>query len=319
MKASIIVPTYQRAQHLREAVASVVAQNFPKDEYEILVVDNAPQATPESMVLCEPLSSPPIRYVHEPCNGLHNARHAGARLAQGDILVYIDDDVSCPSGWLAALLAPYADSEVSCVGGRILPLYEAEPPEWLTDFSGFLSLLDRGDETKELGWPQDIYGCNFSIRKSVLIAVGGFNPDSFGDPRLIWYRGDGESGLLLKIYRAGYKVVYTPHGWLYHRVPKTRMTVQYLARRAFNQGLSDGFSAYRHHRDAQSRLLLKTMVWLSFSWIKFINGMLSYDRSRRVQSQVSAGYWRGRACYDWRLFRSMSFRNYVTQESFWAE
>jgi glycosyltransferase involved in cell wall biosynthesis len=320
MRASVIISTYQRPAYFPDVLASVVAQDFPKDEYEILVVDNASQPTSALSAQCSPLLVPPVCYVHEPRNGLHNVRHTGAERARGDVLVYIDDDVVCPSGWLAALLALYCtDSEVACVGGRILPLYEVEPPAWLAGFSGFLSLLDRGDETKELYWPEDVYGCNFSIRKSVLIEAGGFNPDSFSDQRLIWCRGDGETGLLLKIYKAGYKVVYTPHGWLYHRVPASRMTAAYMAQRAFNQALSDGFTAYRGRQDTPGKLLLKTMTWLLRSWLEPFIGVLAGDNARRVQHWVIAAYWRGRARYDWRLFLSIDFRHYVTQESFWRE
>jgi len=319
MKVSVIIPTCQRPAYLLDVLASVVAQDLPKDEYEILIVDNAPQPTPELAALGNPSSLPPIHYIFEPCNGLHNARHAGAERACGDVLVYIDDDVVCPSGWLAALLAPYTDPEVACVGGRILPLYEVEPPAWLAGFSGFLSLLDRGNEVKELYWPEDIYGCNFSIRKSALVEVGGFNPDSFGEQRLMWYRGDGETGLLFKIYTAGYKVVYTPHGWLYHRVPANRMTVEYMAQRAFNQALSDGFTAYRRRQDAPGRLLLKAMIWLLRSWLESFVGMLAGDNVQRVQHQVKAAYWQGRACYNWHLLLFTDFRHYVTQESFWRK
>jgi glycosyltransferase involved in cell wall biosynthesis len=260
---------------------------------------------------------PPVHYIHEPCNGLHNARHAGAAAACGDVLVYVDDDVICPPRWLAELLAPYSiDPRTACVGGRILPLYEAEPPAWLVSFPGSLSLLDRGDEIKELHWPEDIYGCNFSIRKSVLIDVGGFNPDGFRDRRMLWYRGDGETGLLLKVYLAEYKVVYTPHAWLYHRVPASRMTVEYLTRRAFNQGLSDGFTAHRQRQDARGKLFLGSVVWLLRSWVGFVRGMTACDTLWRVQFRRRAAYCRARAGYDWRLFLSLDFRRHVSQDTF---
>jgi glycosyltransferase involved in cell wall biosynthesis len=78
MRASVIISTYQRPAYLPDVLASVVAQDFPKDEYEILVVDNASQPTSALAAQYSPLLVPPVCYVHEPRNGLHNARHTGA-------------------------------------------------------------------------------------------------------------------------------------------------------------------------------------------------------------------------------------------------
>jgi len=81
MRASVIISTYQRPAYLPDVLASVVAQDFPKDEYEILVVDNASHPTSALAAQCSPLLVPPVCYVHEPRNGLHNARHTGAERA----------------------------------------------------------------------------------------------------------------------------------------------------------------------------------------------------------------------------------------------
>ncbi|MBW1999061.1 MAG: glycosyltransferase family 2 protein [Deltaproteobacteria bacterium] len=317
MDVSVIVPTtYQHPGFLLDALASVKAQKLPCHDFEILVVDNAPRTTRDLIALCNPNGRPPVRYIHEPRRGLHNARHAGARAARGYILVYIDDDALAPPGWLGAILEPYNDQKVACVGGRTLPLYEREPPEWLSRFHGYLSLLDRGDQIRELRWPEDIYGCNFSIHKSILFKVGGFHPDGFAESDLLWYRGDGETGLLRKVYLAGYKVVYTPHGWLHHRVPANRMTVEYLSQRAFREGFSKGFTEYREKQHPRWRLLLRAVPFF-LSWqYKTVMGTLVPGQLRRARYRVSASFCRSRALYGWRLAMSDSLRKYVTRETF---
>jgi len=318
MKASVIIPTYKRAQYLQDAVASIVAQDFPKNEYEILIVDNAPQPIPELAALCDPAGLPPVRYLHEPHNGLHNARHAGAREAQGEILVYVDDDVIAPPGWLGAMLEPYADLQVACVGGKTIPKFEDEPPAWLSQFGGnggaYLSLLDLGEETLELTWPRTVYGCNMSVRRSALYQVGGFNPDGIGDRRLIWLRGDGETGLQKKFYDAGYKVIYEPEAWLYHRVPASRLRPEYFYWRAFIQGISDSYSHIRTNRFCVVKLL-------GYAGYCGLRAMLSYltvlcGLGHRVWRRTSAWYWYGRAQHQLRLALSPSLRTHTLRERY---
>lgn len=256
MKASVIIPTYQRPQFVWDALASVRNQNIDSGEYEILVVDNALQPTSELAELCDTPTEPPVCFIHEPRNGLHNARHAGARVAKGEILVYIDDDVLCPRGWLAAMVAPYLDSRVAMVAGKVILRYEVEPPPWLDQFRGILSALDWGDTPRAAAPYGSPVGCNMSVRRSVLFDLGGFNPDSFGDRSLIHLRGDGECGLARKVHDAGWTVWYTPDAWLEHRVPAKRMTQEYIEWRSIVGGIEDAYIDLRYRWRTVPGLLL---------------------------------------------------------------
>jgi len=258
IQISVITPTHNRCEYLRNTIISLQEQNFPKDEYEIVVVDNnSTDDTPEVVEECDRNGKKEVVYVREQEIGLHNARHAGAKAAKGEILAYVDDDVICDSNWLSELVKPYADSKVGCVGGKILPKWEAEPPEWVKLYPSYLSLLDLGDEVKELKTPK-IYGCNLSIRRALLFEVGGFNPDAFGDKKLIWYRGDGETGLLRKVLVTGRKMVHTPYAVVWHVIPENRLTISYFKKRFFIQGISDSFSVYRTERFSRFKLLYRS-------------------------------------------------------------
>ncbi len=239
---SVIIPTYNRPTYLKDALLSLLTQNFDGERYEVLVVDNGPAAEARAPLEAVTKSAlPVVRYIRESTIGLHNGRHTGAREARGQVLAYVDDDVIVHPEWLKALVEPFADTQVGCVGGKVLPKWEdVNPPDWWSRIDdSYLSLLDLGDRQLTLSWPRTIHGCNMAIRRPVLYQVGGFNPDAIGDPRLIWLRGDGETGLLKKIYSAGYKVVYEPGAWLYHRIPASRLTPEYFFSRAFIQGISD--------------------------------------------------------------------------------
>ena len=244
MFVSVIIPTRNRCESLRNAIVSLQKLNFPHDRYEIIVIDNnSTDATPRVVEECEQQGKKEIVYRKELRDGLHNARHAGAQIAKGDILAYIDDDVLCDPDWLSELTRPYADPKVACVGGKILPLYETAEPVWAQYFPGFLSILDRANEITVVN-DTGLWGCNFSIRKNVLSDVGGFHPDAMPQ-NLIKCRGDGETGLLNKVIERNFDVVYTPFAVVTHVIPKDRVTTNFFKRRAFIQGISDSYTAIR--------------------------------------------------------------------------
>lgn len=251
IELSVIIPTRDRADYLKDALDSILNQTLSADEFEILVIDNSStDATAE--VGSEFIRSNHIKYFFASEPGLHIGRHLGACEAKGDILVFVDDDIIATAGWLKAIKDTFNDPKVALVGGKILPKWEGDVPDWINLFKseveygwtiGYLSLLDFGNETKEI--PSIfVYGCNFSIRKTVLYECGGFHPDAMPQ-ELIRYRGDGESALSIAIEEKGYKSVYAPQACVYHRVPPERLTVDYFCRRAFNQGISDSYTETR--------------------------------------------------------------------------
>jgi hypothetical protein len=158
---------------------------------------------------------------------------------------------------LEAISKTFEDPNVVLVGGKNLPDYETEPPIWtetLWNYTpwgkslGYYSVLDFGDEIKEIS-PNYVWGCNFSIRKNILMDFGGFHPDSM--PRnLIRYRGDGESAVSRLIEAKKLKTIYHPDASVYHWVSSKRMTKDYLYHRAFLQGISDSFLKIRDNSNS---------------------------------------------------------------------
>jgi glycosyltransferase involved in cell wall biosynthesis len=290
------VPTYGRPAYLRDGLISLLGQDFPPEQHEIIVVDNKP--TGEARQIVASLASEWRRLIHfieEPNVGLHNARHAGAKAARGEILAYVDDDVIAHPGWLRAILGPFEEPPVAIAGGKVLPEWEAQPPEWLAQFpQSYLSLLDLGAERRELSWPEGAYGCNMAIRRSVLYEVGGFNPDAMGDRRLIWLRGDGESGLHRKVYDAGYKVIYEPGAWVYHRIPPARLKAEAFYHRGMKSGLSASYSQLRD----TAKLRFFTLRVIRRAFMAFLRVARCYVKAaarpdRRVRSISDAWLWYG--------------------------
>ncbi len=255
IELSVIIPTRNRSDYLKDAIESILAQTLDKSLYEIIVVDNG--STDNTRQVAEELNGAHddrIRYFYEPAPGLHVGRHLGARQSRGDVLVYADDDIIAFPGWLEAIKSSFTDPKAALVGGKIIPRWEGAVPDWVTLFesrdkygwtNGYLSLLDFGDKRKKIP-SYLVYGCNFSIRKSVMYQCGGFHPDSMPQ-ELIRARGDGETALALAVTRKGYETIYAPEAAVYHRVPPARLTIEYFCRRAFNQGISDSYTQIRKY------------------------------------------------------------------------
>ena len=312
-RASVLIPTSGRPKYLEAALHSLFAQRF-EGNWEIIVVDNSPQG--DARVLIEKLTAKfsELRYLHQPRPGLHRARHAGARAAQSEILVYIDDDVIAPPDWLEAIAQPFAqDARVAIVGGPVHPRFEAANARPEIE-PVLLSLLDLGAEKLELHWPAGVYGCNMAVRKTALLEVGGFNPDGMHDPELIWWRGDGETGLHQKIFAANWKVVYAPAARLEHQIPARRLQEEALKKRVFGQGISDSFSFARAHRSPLARLrygLVAAARALKWSFIAF--------RAPSLQTKLPVALQRGILAHQARLWLNPALRRHVIKPDFWND
>lgn len=319
LHASVIIPTCGRPLYLRDCVAAVLTQDFPPDRCEILVVDNDPQPQAQSIVEELQARAPmPLRYFHEPRPGLHHARHRGAREAQGAILAYLDDDTLVSPTWLAAMVAAFDDPEVGVVAGRVEAQWEGERPEWLDQLPPtYLSLLDLGPAPRELAANEAAHGCNHAVRRDALFEAGGYNPDSL-PARLIWQRGDGESGLCHKVRAAGYRLMYEPRAVVKHRIPAARLTREYFLRRAWLDGLSDSFAEIRSIDQVGYRLR-RGAINVCLSVIKSLRYRINAWRhpTERYAMLGWAHYWRGRAAHELRVLLRPSLRRHVLASSYW--
>ena len=311
-RASILIPTSGRPKYLEAALHSLFSQRFT-GEWEIIVIDNSRAGDARDLIEELATNFSALRYIHQPRPGLHRARHAGARAAKSEILVYVDDDVIAPPHWLEAIVRPFAESSVAIVGGPVRPRFEEATSQIEVD-PVFLSLLDLGEEQLGLRWPGGVYGCNMAVRKSVLLEVGGFNPDGMRDPELIWQRGDGETGLHQKVFAAGWKVIYAPKAGLEHQIPARRLQTEALINRVFGQGISDSFSFARAHRSPWLRLRYGLIAAVRALKWRFIAA-----RTPSLQAQLVVAYQRGIVAHQARLWRTPALRRHVIKPNFWND
>jgi hypothetical protein len=92
-----------------------------------------------------------------------------------------------------------------------------------------------------------VWGCNFSIRRQLLIKCKGFHPDGMPG-NLLRFRGDGETPVSNYVEESDYKTLYNPMASVHHLVSSERMTEKYLNHRAYLQGISDSYTHIRRSR-----------------------------------------------------------------------
>lgn len=174
---SVIVPVYNDAAGLRETVSTLLQQDYPPDRYEIIVVDNgSTDSTPGVMEEFAKRYPGRVRAEREPRRGSYAARNRGISCSRGEILCFIDADMSVPPDYLRRVRAEL-DRGVDYLGCRV-EQYSVRPT--------------RASEYDEVyGFPIHKYlrdrhfcpTCCLSIRRRVIEEVGGFDDrlESGGD------------------------------------------------------------------------------------------------------------------------------------------
>jgi len=115
---SVIIPTYQREAPLRATLQDLLAQT--DRHFEVLVIDQTLHHEPATQSYLECLArSQKIQWFQVPWASLPGARNYGIRRSQGEIIVFIDDDVKIPPDYLTAHRRNYQRPEVGAVAGRV--------------------------------------------------------------------------------------------------------------------------------------------------------------------------------------------------------
>ncbi len=179
---SIIVPVYNGATTIVHCVESLLAQDYPQDCFEIIVVDNA--SKDRTVELLQPYAqSGKIKLLSETqVLNAYGARNTGARAAKGEIFAFTDADCQAEKNWLKELVEEFADATIGCVAGEVLPTMARNTIEkyWGQEF-----LSQRGREGKS---SLRVLGANCAYRQQVFRAVGFFRQDipSGGDTELAY-------------------------------------------------------------------------------------------------------------------------------------
>ncbi len=237
-----IICTYNRAKYIGPLLESIAANDLPKAEYEILLVDNnCTDNTREiSETFAEAHPEVSFRYTTEPEQGLSAARNRGIKEAKGDIIVYIDDDALVDPHYLRDYAEWFsAHPDTMACGGPIIPLYETQEPEWMSPYTRALltAWMDYGDTPREYPKGRFPGGGNAAYRKSVFEKVGYFNTELGRKGNSLM--GAEEKDIFDKMHALGMQILYLPTPVLHHIIPQKKLEKDFFDRWTLQIGMSE--------------------------------------------------------------------------------
>jgi glycosyltransferase involved in cell wall biosynthesis len=232
---SVVVPTYNRAQLLRDCLKSLLVQDYPRDQYEIIVVDDGSEDETARLVasLCEHSNRLSVRCCRQRL-GINRARNEGIIASRGEVVGIVDDDEIAPVGLVSeAVRLLVKNPGTTAVGGWYRVRTEVPRPAFvcrrcLENYNGTQYPGGNEQSTEVTDLPG---GCLFAWREAFRV-YGPFD-DTLSGP------GD-DSEWCARVRRQGGRFVMGRDVWVWHRVLPGDLRL----RRIWNKcGRSAGHSA----------------------------------------------------------------------------
>jgi len=217
MTLSVIVPAYNAQNTIGLTLRAIAQQDYSGD-FEVIVVDDGSKDQTADTVR----SFANVRYVHQSNAGPASARNQGARLAQGEFLVFTDSDCVPHKDWLSCLMQGFVAEDVAVVMGS----YGIANCESLLARCIYKEIVFRHKNLLP-DFPKVFGSYNFCVRKKIFEHVGGFSTE-------YRYASGEDNDLSYKIIAAGYRIYFERQALVDHYHP-TRI-LKYL-KEQFRHGL----------------------------------------------------------------------------------
>lgn len=197
MKLSIVFAAFNEEKLVGSCLDAILSQNYPKEDYEIIVVDN--NSTDRTSHIVREKGITPVLY--DKHQGAIWAKDYGSSIAKGEIIVVTDADTIPTQGWLKNIDEIMKDPKIQCIGGTVHALGSNIFAKYL------LISFDYFARMCQLFGIPFIWGCNMAFRKSAYVKVGGFNTRlKTGDDWEFVMRVQKEYGLKSALYTSRLKV-----------------------------------------------------------------------------------------------------------------
>lgn len=235
-KVTVAILTYNRADFLQQTLEGIGQQEFPRDHFEVLVVDNNSTDRTRAVVAALAAQRPAPRYVLETKQGLDHARNRAIQEARGNLIVFADDDILVKPNWLAQLVVPLlADHarRIGAIGGEVIPVFPDGLPPWVAEWHAPLAFRP---DTGPLDAKHSPMGANLAVPRWVFEQVGPFSTALDRTGKNLFGGGDAE--LIRRVRAAGLEVWFAPDAAVKHQMPASRTTFRYAARHAFDSARS---------------------------------------------------------------------------------
>ncbi len=294
-RLTVVVATYNRAESLIRCLRSFRDQSLPREEWEVVVVNNNSKDDTEERFDDFVKENPdlPVRMVREERQGLSHARNCGMEAAMSPYIAIIDDDETVNRDFVRGYVEFFdAHPKAVAAGGRIVPRYEQERPVWMSPYTErpIANPLDLGDGVQVFGRGRCPGGGNMAVRRTAIERYGAFDP-SLGrtGKRLI---GGEETDFFNRLARSGEPFYYVPQSIIYHHISPDKLTRDYFTRLSYAIGVSEQIRT-RQIGGYGARLLSEGVKWAA-TLVLAVGYMLGFQWSKArylilMRAQISRG------------------------------
>lgn len=288
-QVSVIVPAYNGEHDIHETIDCLLAQDYPSDRVEFLIVDNhSRDRTPEVIAQYAREHDNLFLLREDQIQSSYAARNTGIRHAKYDLLAFTDADCLPEPHWLRDLMATFRDPEIGLVAGQICAL---TPQTLLERFAEQNEVLSQKYTLAHSFCP---YGqtANLAVRRAIFDRVGLFRPylTTGGDADFCW-RALRETETRIEL---------APTAIVRHR---HRSTLEELRKQWYRYGVSNrylhqlhGIALARSHRmgDTVRPLLRWLLREVPREMVRSLRGRGSWVTFWSTPILVYIGYWRSR-------------------------
>ena len=265
---SVIIPSYNRRADLAALLPALANQTLPKNQYEVILVDDGSTDGTDDFVDAFRERSPMrFRFFKQDHRGAGAARNYGMREASGQVFIFIDSDCIAPPDWLAEIRKAFdRDPSIDAFGGRDDARGDFSPLQKAINYAmtSFLTTGGlRGGRKKRLAkfYPRSF---NMGVRREIIPKTGGFGH----------FKRAHDIELSHRIIQSGAKVVYLPEAVVFH---KRRTSLKTFFIQIFNWGFAR-INLYKMHSKMLEPLHFAPAIglWISliFTGFAFLYGPL---------------------------------------------
>ncbi len=225
---SIIIPSFNRSEEIRDLLHSLDDLNFSRDRFEVIVADDgSTDDTKDVVSQAQKSVSYHLHYVSQKNQGPGAARNLGMQNARGDFFIFVDSDVTVPPDWLREIDRALHEQQADAFGG---------PDTFRRDFPALL---------KAINYSMTSFITTGGLRGKKGKKIAKYYPRSFnmGLSRLVWQKIGGFSSLRHgqdieyshRILKSEAKVIFIADAPVFH---KRRTNLRRFFRQVFNWGVA---------------------------------------------------------------------------------
>ncbi len=251
LDVDIVVPAYNACETIGLCIESLLAQDYPREKYGIIIVDN--NSTDNT---AEIIRKYPVTYMFEPKQSRSRARNTGIRHSHAPVIAFTDSDCVADKHWLKEGLNPFRDTKVGATGGTVRAY---NPQSYIERYQDRINIVNQQETispSKVKNRCATIATSNAFFRKDALEQAGLFNES---------LHSAEDYDISLRIQRkTSYIFVYTPDAMIYH---KHSSTITQLCRQYYRYGYTNiqcGFQLQAQKQlfmDIQKYGYLRTVYW----------------------------------------------------------